>query len=150
MADLAMPAAHGSTPEAQFTALFTAYQSRVQGFILGKLPWGDRHLAEDLTTETFLSLWRSVIEPGKLIQHRDPFAVMATIAKRRIADHYRVMRNTREVPTDTGHWSYSNRSMAPSGAGTLAPVRANTGDSDPNMDEALKRARQGRQLAGAR
>jgi DNA-directed RNA polymerase specialized sigma24 family protein len=110
------------TPEEQFSALFSDYQPRVLGFILNKLPWRDRQLAEDLTTETFLSLWRSIIEPGKLIAHRDPFAIMATIAKRRIADHYAVMRNTREVPTDTGHWSCSNRSMAPSGAGYYTPA----------------------------
>lgn len=152
MADIAMPTGTPATcPEARFNALFTEYQPRVQGFITQQLPRPDRQLAEDLTAETFLSLWRSIIEPGRLIEDQDPFAILATIAKRRIADHFRVMRNTREVPADTGHWSFANRALVPATGGTLKPLGTDyPGDSDPDPDEALRRARAPRTLVGAR
>ena len=123
MADIAMPAGTPAiAPEAQFNALFAAYQRRIHRFITLNLPRPDRQLAEDLTAETFLSLWRSVIEPGRLITETEPFAILSTIAKRRIADYYRRMRNTREVPSDMGHWSFANRNLSPAASGACEVV----------------------------
>jgi DNA-directed RNA polymerase specialized sigma24 family protein len=111
-----------STPEAVFTALHQTYRARVENYIVTRLPRPDRQLAEDLATECFLSLWRTYLEPGRTINDR-PFGLLATIAARRVYDHYRLARNTREVAADTGDWEFSNREMTtgPAGTYTAAP-----------------------------
>jgi len=113
---------------ARFTALYATYRPRVEGYIAGRLTIRDPQLAEDLTAEVFASLWRSHYMPGRPVEER-VWGLLSTIAARRIVDHYRPMRNTREVVTDTGHWRYANRAFAPAGGGTLKPLAGDVDDA---------------------
>ncbi|WNI16932.1 RNA polymerase sigma factor [Actinacidiphila sp. ITFR-21] len=128
-----------------FTAAYAEHRAMVRWTIIGRLSARDDDLAEDLVQETFLALfrYRERIEFGPRVG-----GLLRVMAKQAVGRHYRLMRNTREVPADTGHWSFANRALVPAGAGTLKPLGTDhPDDSDPDPDEAL---RQGRQLAGAR
>jgi DNA-directed RNA polymerase specialized sigma24 family protein len=152
MADTAMPA---GTPAQQlnerFTIIYTTYRDRIARYLVTRVHRDDLRLVDDLASETFVQAWRSL--PQLRGQDNDKlFRWLRTIACRVVADHYRVMRNTREVPADTGHWTYTNRALVPAAGGTLKPVNAHTGDSGPDPDELLRRARESkpRALAGAK
>lgn len=137
-----------ATPDELFTATYREYAPLVRRIVLANLNDSDRHLADDLMQETFLRIYRQHVQLDQ-IRHMAGFLGLAS--RRTVLDHYKVKRNKLEQPVDTGHWTFANRAMAPAAAGTLAPVRAgHQGDSDPDMDEALRRVRQGRQMAGAR
>lgn len=147
--DLSMPAAMPApTTDELFTAAYRQYAPMVRRIILNKLVRPDHDLADDLTQNTFLALYRV---RNRYDMVRDLRGLLAVMARQSVCHHFGVMRNTREVPADTGHWSFTNRDLAPSAAGTLAPLRTfHPGDSDPDMDEALRRVRTVRELAGAR
>jgi DNA-directed RNA polymerase specialized sigma24 family protein len=135
------------TADDLFTAVYREYAPMVRRIILSKLARADYDLADDLTQNTFLALFRY---RNRLDLDRDPGGLLNVMAKQSVSHHFRAMRNTREVPSDTGHWRFANRAFNPTAAGTLAPVTAAPGtDSDPNMDEALRRARTAR-IGGAR
>jgi DNA-directed RNA polymerase specialized sigma24 family protein len=140
------------TVEARFADIYTAYRARVAAYIAPQTRGNDRHLVEDLTSETFIRAWRALPQ----LQADDDtklFAWLATIARHAVADYYRVARNVREIPADTGDWRYANRNLAPAASGAYEPVRnGHAGDSDPDPDEALRRVRESkpRALAGAR
>lgn len=59
---------------------------------------GDRHLAEDLTSDTFLRALKHV--GGFTWQGRDPGAWLVTIARNLVANHRRSPRHRLEVTTD--------------------------------------------------
>ncbi|MFD6822475.1 RNA polymerase sigma factor [Streptomyces sp. NPDC060085] len=103
-----------------FTQLYATYRPKVENYIAARLPRRDSQLAEDLAAEVFLSLWRSRYAAGRPVEG-SPWGLLATIAGRRIADHFRLARNVRETATDTGEWQFANRSMEPSTAGTYQP-----------------------------
>ncbi|WP_327679529.1 RNA polymerase sigma factor [Kitasatospora sp. NBC_00458] len=84
------------TPREQFEELYRAHSRQITTYIAAHLFRTDRHLAEDLTSETFLSLWRS-LENGLRIEH--PRALLQTIAERAIAAHFR-KRSAWESVTD--------------------------------------------------
>lgn len=84
----AMPA---TSPEQAFNAIHAANARRIQGFINSRIGYRDRQLAEDLTQETFLDLWRGYILPGKQVDH--PVALLKVIAERRICAHMRLRKN---------------------------------------------------------
>ncbi|MCY0962783.1 RNA polymerase sigma factor [Streptomyces sp. H27-H5] len=107
----------------RFTQLYASYRLRVEGYITSRLPRPDRQLAEDLAAEVFASLWRSHFTAGIDVRH--PWGLLATVAQRRMADHFRVARNTREVSSDMASWQYANRSLA--GTDTGAWQVLNTG-----------------------
>ncbi len=115
MTDLAMPAAMpATTPDTEFAELFTAYRTRVQALIAQRLHPDDKHLAEDLTAETFTSVWITRRNGGRAIEQ--PFALLATVAKRRICDHYRkAERRISTTPVDAGEWQITNRAYDPAG-----------------------------------
>ncbi|MFI0897087.1 RNA polymerase sigma factor [Streptomyces sp. NPDC020983] len=129
-----------------FTAVYAQYRNMVRWTILDKLGGRDPQLADDLTQETFLKLYRlrDRIEFGPRIS-----GLLRLMARQSVGRYYSVLRNTREVPADTGHWAYANRALAPAAGGTLKYVTAHDGDSDPDMDEALRRLRRDRGLAVA-
>lgn len=135
---------------AQFTAIYATHQRRITALVLSQVRGDDHHLAEDLTATTFFRAW---LDLHKLRATTDTgiYAWLAQIARRTVGQHYRVARNTRETAVDMGHYAYTDREFTAGPAGTLQPVRAgHQGDSDPDMDEALRRVRTGRQLVGAR
>ncbi|MFJ3140950.1 RNA polymerase sigma factor [Streptomyces halstedii] len=154
MANRAMPAATTATAPAtlneQFTAAYAQYRPMVRNTILARLSlYGspDVHLAEDLTQNTFLAFYR---QGDRLTQVRNIGGLLRVMARQSVGHHYRLMRNQFEKPTDTGSWQYANREMGPTAAGYCtptagdfrAPTLADNGDSDPDMDEALRRVRQ--------
>ncbi|QIJ62228.1 sigma factor [Streptomyces sp. JB150] len=107
-----------------FTTLYATYRTRVEGYIAARLPRRDSHLAEDLTAEVFASLWRSRYAQGRPVEGA-PWGLLSTIAARRVADHFRLARNTREMTSDMTSWQHANRAMASTDTGAWSPV--NTG-----------------------
>jgi DNA-directed RNA polymerase specialized sigma24 family protein len=89
-------AADRSSEQADLAMVFTTYARRVRAFILSRLPRPDFHLAEDLTSEVFLWLIRDYT--GRTIDGR-VWGLLCTMARRALADHFRLARN-REVVTD--------------------------------------------------
>lgn len=91
----------------QFAALragcpiaFAALYVERHGFVFGYALAGvfDRHLAEDLASETFARAWRRI---GTLAwQGRDPAAWLITITKNLITDHYKSSRARFELLVD--------------------------------------------------
>lgn len=134
---------------ARFTAIYRTHQPRITTLVLSQVRGSDYHLAEDLTAAAFYRAWLD-LHQCRATTDIGMYAWLARIARHTVGQYYRVARSTREAATDLNHRAYSNRAMAPSGA-VLAPlVRDNPGDCDPDMDEALRRVRAGRQTAGAR
>jgi RNA polymerase sigma-70 factor (ECF subfamily) len=70
----------------QLAALFDRHESQILGFLLSRT--GDRALAEDLTTETFLALARRAAHDPAAIDGVDASALV-TISRRRLIDHWR-------------------------------------------------------------
>ncbi|MYU22711.1 sigma-70 family RNA polymerase sigma factor [Streptomyces sp. SID8352] len=153
MTDLAMSAARRSTPAQElnerFAAIYTQFQPRIARLVTREVRGGNHHLAEDLTADAFYRAWLD-LHKCRATTDGQMYNWLATLARRVVTEHYRWKKNTAEVPADTGHWTYANREMDPSGAGYYTPAATGfrtatlaNGDSDPNMDEALRRARQG-------
>jgi DNA-directed RNA polymerase specialized sigma24 family protein len=105
-----------------FTQLYATFRPRVEGYIAARLPRRDSQLAEDLAAEVFTSLWRTHFAPGRDVGVTHPWGLLATIARRRMADHFRLARNVRETATDTADWTFANRALAPATGGALTPV----------------------------
>jgi DNA-directed RNA polymerase specialized sigma24 family protein len=106
-----------------FTSLYAAYRLRVEGYIAGRLPRRDSQLAEDLAAEVFASLWRSHYAQGRIVEGA-PWGLLATVAGRRIADHFRLHRNYRETAADMTSWEYTNQPLTGSDSGAMSPVRS--------------------------
>lgn len=97
MINPAMPrTAPAITPDQQFEVIYRDHSRQITTFIASRLYRTDRYLAEDLTSETFLRLWRS-LNAG--LQVERPRALLTTIAERTIADHFR-RRRAWESATD--------------------------------------------------
>lgn len=88
--------------------------------ILDKLRNGDTHLADDLTQETFLRLYRY----RDRVEFGSPRVrgLLKVMAKQSVGHHYRIKRNSQERPSDLGHWSYSNRPMESGLPGCYTPA----------------------------
>ncbi|MFE7108385.1 RNA polymerase sigma factor [Streptomyces sp. NPDC057575] len=110
------PARPAPSPKAgeRLAALYGAYHSRITGLLVHEVRGSDRHLAEDLTQEVFLSAWLD-LDRLEATSEKQTFAWLTTIARRTAIHHYRVKRNVSEVPADTGDWQFANRSLAPAG-----------------------------------
>lgn len=106
-----------------FTALYAAYRLRVEGYIVARLPRRDSQLAEDLAAEVFASLWRSYYAQGRIVEGA-PWGLLATVAGRRITDHFRLHRNYRESAADMTTWQYTNRLLTSDGSGAMSPVNS--------------------------
>ncbi|KFK91508.1 hypothetical protein IX27_00305 [Streptomyces sp. JS01] len=147
-----MPAATAATTPAQqlnerFATIYAQFQPRITNLVRNEVRGGNHHLAEDLTADAFYRAW---LDLHKCTATTDAqlYSWLATLARRTVTAHYRTKKNTAEQPADLGHWSYSNRPMNQAG-GYYAPAPTGfrtaaigNGDSDPDMDEALRRARQ--------
>jgi DNA-directed RNA polymerase specialized sigma24 family protein len=155
MAHVAMPAGVPAITPAQqlnerFTAIYTQFQPRITRLVQHEIRNGNPHLAEDLTADAFYRAWLD-LHKCRATTDAQMYGWLAALARRTVMAHYRTKKNTAETPVDTGHWSYANRDMEP-GAGYYTPaptgfrtatITPRPGDSDPDMDEALRRARQG-------
>jgi RNA polymerase sigma-70 factor (ECF subfamily) len=78
-----------------FRELHDRYWAPVRRFVASRVP---DSLADDLTNETFLRAWRALA--GFRWQGRDPLAWLLTIARNLIADHWALLRNRMEVPSE--------------------------------------------------
>lgn len=134
----------------RFTAAYTQYLTMVRATISGRLDASDKHLVDDLAQNTFLAFYRYL---HRLDDSRDFGGLLRVMARQSISHHFRLMRNTREQPVDVGSWQYADREMGDTGAGYYTPAATGfrtaaptprPGDSDPDMDEALRRARGGK------
>lgn len=105
----------------QFTAAYIQYRRMVRRVILNRLYNGDTFLADDLTQDTFLALYRYRAR----INFGTPriAGLLKVMARQSIGRHYAVKRNSCEKPADTGDWRYSNRNMSPAASGACEPVR---------------------------
>lgn len=152
MANFAMPAAPSALTPAQqlnerFTTIYTRFQPAITRLVQHEVRGGNQHLAEDLTADAFYRAWLD-LHKCRATTDGQMYSWLATLARHTVTAHYRTKRNVAEVPVDTGTWQYADREMnqaggyyspAPNGFRT-APV-ARPGDSDPDMDEALRRMR---------
>jgi RNA polymerase sigma-70 factor (ECF subfamily) len=75
--------------------LYDTYRDRVARFATGRL--GDAEKAEDVTSETFEAVCRNL---GSYRAGTDFEAWLFTIARRRVADHFRRRSRRREVELD--------------------------------------------------
>jgi DNA-directed RNA polymerase specialized sigma24 family protein len=116
-----------STPttsaETQFAELYATFLPRVEGYIAKRLPRRDSQLAQDLAAEVFTSLWRGHYTQGRPIGEA-PWGLLATVAQRRVADHFRLARNQREFAADMSA-TFANRNLTPAASGACEVV--NTG-----------------------
>ncbi|MFB6889453.1 RNA polymerase sigma factor [Kitasatospora sp. NPDC056327] len=92
-----------------FDAIYREHTGYITRYILRHLFTPDRDLADDLTSETFLLLWRKMSD-GLVVEH--PRALLQMMAGRVIADHFR-RASSRETAMDFGA---SNVTEAASGA----------------------------------
>jgi RNA polymerase sigma-70 factor (ECF subfamily) len=80
-----------------FAALYASQAPRVRRIVLAGLRPGDQSVAEDLTQDVFLALWRRVDRGDRISR---PDGLLTVMARHRVVDHYRSARVRREVPTD--------------------------------------------------
>ncbi|MEV8476566.1 sigma factor [Streptomyces sp. NPDC051173] len=84
----------------RLSEVFALHCGGVQRFILNRLDRPDWHLAEDLTSETFLRLVRGY--SGRPVDGRVA-GLLRTLARHVITDHYR-RQSAGERVTDFGDW----------------------------------------------
>ncbi len=95
--------------EQQFEVIYRDHSRQINHFIASRLFRADAHLAEDLTAETFLRMWRT-LESGVNVEH--PRALLTTMAGRVIASHFQ-RRSAWESATD---FALTNATEVASGA----------------------------------
>jgi RNA polymerase sigma-70 factor (ECF subfamily) len=89
--------------KAAFGQLFDRYHEMVFGYVLFRV--GDRHLAEDLTAETFFRALRRISSVS--YQGRDIGAWFVAIARNLIIDHLKSARFRRETTSEIADFSPS-------------------------------------------
>ena len=100
--------------------LFALHSAHLTRYVYDRLERADWYLAEDLASETFVSLVRNYAD--RPIRMESAFALLASIAKRRIADHYRLHR-AGEMAADFGDWFEEKKLPASPAAGDIVHVR---------------------------
>ncbi|MEU1772632.1 sigma factor [Streptomyces sp. NPDC019922] len=154
MTNLSMATATGdTTPSAtlneRFATIYAAYLPRITALVGSRIfNAEDKHLTDDLTAEAFTQVWLH-LHKCEATTDAKTFSWVATIARRTVAHHFRTKKNLMERPTDLGDWQYANRPLdqaagyyTPAAGGFRTAALGNSGGSDPDMDEALRRARQ--------
>ncbi|GAA4630089.1 hypothetical protein GCM10023196_054010 [Actinoallomurus vinaceus] len=80
--------------ERDVTTLYTEQAERIRRIIAAQLKPADKHVADDLAQEVWLGFWRTQLRGTDVTC---PAALLATMARRRVVDHYRLARVRREV-----------------------------------------------------
>ena len=122
----ALVAAAGAGDPDAFADLYRRYRHRIAGLIQAKT--GDRELAADLASETFLRAWRRIDRVTAEVA--DPWSWLARIAHNLVLDHYKSARVRTEQITDQ-------------------PPEPSTGDRDEPDPAAWVRARAERAAVAA-
>ncbi|MFG3242156.1 RNA polymerase sigma factor [Streptomyces sp. NPDC048157] len=105
------------TDAEHFAVIHKEFRRPIEGYIANRLPRRDHHLAEDIASEVFVSLWKSYYAQGNTVNEK-PWGLLATIAKRRMCDHFRLARNTREWTAGADSWKFDNQPLKPDKSGT--------------------------------
>lgn len=120
MANCAMPADTSAITPAQqlnarFTEVYATYLPRITALVDSRIvDPADKHLTDDLTAEAFTRIWLS-LHNCEATTEAKLFSWLATIARRTVADHFRVKKNTMDRPTDLGDFQFANRDMEATG-----------------------------------
>ncbi|MCP2252882.1 RNA polymerase sigma-70 factor, ECF subfamily [Prauserella aidingensis] len=113
---------------AAFGRLYDRYVDGVYRYVLLRV--GDRHLAEDVTSETFLRALRRITSIS--YQGRDVGAWFTTIARNLVLDHVKSSRFRLEVVTDEIADPTTPTAAVAGAAGSLGPeqqvISRDTGD----------------------
>jgi DNA-directed RNA polymerase specialized sigma24 family protein len=72
----------------QFTEIYRAYADRLYSFIWRRLDLREAALAEDLTSETFIELWRRYMLTGRAAQVTKPYGLLCVMARNQIGQHF--------------------------------------------------------------
>jgi len=80
------------TPEQILTDVIRLHSRRVQAVIGRRLGRRDPQLAEDLTQEVFIRLWRFYIAPGTVLDERLP-ALLSVLGRQVLCQHFNRRRN---------------------------------------------------------
>lgn len=72
----------------QFTEIYRAYAERLHRFIWRRLDLSENALAEDLTSETFIELWRRYMLTGRGPEVTRPYGLLCTMARNQIGQHF--------------------------------------------------------------
>lgn len=114
-------------------ALYGAYATRTLAYVRARLGRYDWHLAEDLTSETFL---RVTLKIHQLKATDDKaFPWIAAIARSVIANYFQLARNRRERPTDfeAGAYRLPTAPAAEDVALANATIRAMLAEPAPRL-----------------
>jgi len=84
----------------QFTDIYRECAGRLFRFVWRRLDISDSHLADDLTSETFIALWRRYMLKGVAI-HSSAYGLLCTLARWQIAEYYAARAN-KEMALDVG------------------------------------------------
>lgn len=83
--------------ERDVTNLYAEQSERIRRIITAQLKTADKHVADDLAQEVWLGFWKTQLRGTDVTC---PAALLATMARRRVVDHYRLARVRREVATE--------------------------------------------------
>ena len=106
---------------AAFGLIYERYMTPVYQFVHHRVH-GDRHLAEDLTADTFVRALRGLNQ--FCWQNRDLGAWLVTIARNLIADHYRSARVRRDNVADLADPAFVNTAASQESPEVTAMQRA--------------------------
>lgn len=77
------------------TELYRQHAARVLQIVAASLRQEDRHTAEDIAQDVWVMYWQTLLR-GTVIT--SPAGLLATMARRRVYDHYRSAKIRRETP----------------------------------------------------
>jgi len=84
-----------STIQDQFSAVYDAYAEELLSFVFYKV--SDKMFTEDIVADTFAKLWQKMSQ-GEIVQNAR--ALLYTIARSLIIDHYRKQDVRKHIPLD--------------------------------------------------
>lgn len=79
------------------TALYLDHGDRIRQQVVALLRPADQHLADDLAQDVWLTLWQYVLRGNTITR---PGGLLCTMARHRVADHYRAAHTRRSAPAD--------------------------------------------------
>lgn len=92
--------------DALFTEIYQQHADRLRHYIWRNLDVWQAQLAEDLTSETFIEVWRLHILTGRWAQVEKPFGFLRLLARSKIGQHFHLKRHQERAldfsdPTNT-------------------------------------------------
>jgi RNA polymerase sigma factor (sigma-70 family) len=106
--------------EETFTALYQEHAKLVCRMAAERLRPGDLDQADDIAQETFIRLWRNLVA-GVVVER--PTALLRTITRRVVIDHYRARDRRREDSADFTDYGAALRLPASAPAEDIAVMQ---------------------------